>query len=621
MKKILALVLATIMSFTVLPVLSPAEDAVIPISECGGVISSGKTYSISTAEEFLLFEEMNNKCSRATIILTNDITIHNGIFTVDNNQKPLYNGSFVLPESVDAVDDFDGTFDGQGHTISGLYVSDEGDYTGLVGVLDGTIKNITIENSLFIGNYSVGSICGVGSSGTVEKCFSEAIVIGIDTYADSVGGIAGWFDGTMKDCCFSGKVIVPDGYGSVGGVVGMGFGGYENCINKGEVYGYRADNIGGFVGWIEGSAMGCANTGKVYGKRSAGSFAGYVTGFCGGCFAAGEVYAKNPSNFMSSFEGYPEIEYNPYPGYGGSHFGGQSSFYQNFKECYFVARYGDTADCYGYFEEDYQRYLDSIVPDPYGMPQIVDDSGLRSVTEERLKNKTSWYYGYSDFVIDTGNENNGYLIPKTLQRRTIAPSITNVGYEKSLDTRNTFTVTVEGRPAMIQFIEPTNGTRTYDRNNKNVSIKSYDADGNEVDSLDRTAAYEVWNIYSNMMPNVEIRTRAKYFSDAIYTWDSETYDFPMILANPIVSMELSKVEGGKGSIPATVVTDDKTERVMFKMPNGTSVTVSTFTADEYGNKIFTGKAWMNEAGINEIKVYIYRKNVWKLAGALEYTVE
>ena len=620
MKRFLSLALSVIMVFAVLPVMASAEETVIPISECGGVISSGKTYSISTAEEFLLFEELNNKCSGATIILTNDITIRDGIFSVDENQKPLYNGTFVLPEPIDAIDVFEGTFDGKGYTICGLYINDaEG--AGLVCDLGGTIKNITVENSLFIGNNSVGSICAWGSSCSVEKCFSEAIVIGCDDYGEGVGGIAGWFSGTMKDCCFSGKVITSNYFMAIGGVVGMAYDSYRNCVNTGEVYGYRADNIGGFAGWLMGDAYGCANTGKVYGEYYAGNFAGYITGFCGDCFAAGEVYAKYPSNFMSDFVGYPEIEYNPYPGYGGSHFGGQSSFYQNFKGCCFIPRYGDTVDYYGQFDEDYQRYIDSVTPDPYGMPQIVDDSGLWSVTEERLKNDTSWYFGSSDYVIDTGNENNGYPIPKTLQRRTVAPSITNVEYEKSAETRNTFNVTVEGRPAMIQFIEPTNGTRTYDRNHKNVTIKSYDADGNEVNSLDRTAVYEVWSIYSNIMPNVEIRTRAKYLSDARYTWDSETYDFPMILANPIVSMKLSKVEGEKGAVPATVVADDDTEKVMFKMPNNTSVTVSTCTTDENGNRVFTGKAWMNEDGLNEIRVYIYRNSVWKLAGTLEYTAE
>ena len=60
---------------------------------------------------------------------------------------------------------------------------------------------------------------------------------------------------------------------------------------------------------------------------------------------------------------------------------------------------------------------------------------------------------------------------------------------------------------------------------------------------------------------------------------------------------------------------------MFKMPNGTSVTVSTFTTDENGNRVFTGKAWMNEDGHNEIRILIYRNSVWRQVGTLEYTVE
>lgn len=622
MKKLLAMVLTAIMVFAVLPVMSSAEENIIPISECGGVISSGKIYSISTAEEFLQFEEINKDCRGATIVLTNDITIHDGVFTVDENLKPLYNGSFALPEPIEAIDSFRGTFDGQEHIIRGLYVKDE-KKAGLVEELIGTIKNVNIENSLFIAKGAVGSICGVDSSyAKVEKCFSKAIVIceGENLVG---GGIAGGFQGTMTDCYFNGTVIAEQCI-SVGGIVGEAIGTFNRCINAGEVYGGKSWAIGGFAGIIDNHVSYCSNTGKVYGESEAGNFVGYTNGFLDNCYAAGEVFAANPSNFMSDyycapkFEGYTSWEQS----YGGSSWPSGYGFYTNFVNCVFVARYGDTADFKGNFDQDYQDYLDSIQPDPYGMGQIVDDIGLESVTEDYLKNNGKGLATYlKEFVLDTGNENNGYILPEILQRRTVAPSITNVEYEKSFDTRNIFTVTVEGRPAMIQFVEPTNGTRTYDRNHKNVTIKSYDADGNEVNSLDRTLAYEVWSIYSNMMPNAEIRTRAKYLSNAIYTWDSETYDFPMIQANPIVSMELSKVKGGKGAIPATVVTDDKTERVMFKMPNNTSVTVSTFTTDENGNRVFVGKAWMNEDGLNEINVHIYRKNAWKLAGTLEYTVE
>ena len=195
--------------------------------------------------------------------------------------------------------------------------------------------------------------------------------------------------------------------------------------------------------------------------------------------------------------------------------------------------------------------------------------------------------------------------------------VTEVTYVQQEDIHKTFTVTVNGRKQMIQFIEPDGGTRTYDRYNKNVKITSYNADGEVVNSVARDLAYEVWEIYSNMSVGVEIQVRGK----ANYKWDEFRYSFTIEPYNPIVSMELSSTSGKKGPGPATVVADEKTEKVMFKMPNGTSVTVASTATDENGNKIFTGKAWMNEDGLNEIEVKIYRKNVWKSVGTLEYTVE
>ncbi len=606
MKRVLSFVLVFIMMLAVLSVGASAEDSVIPISECGGVIKSGKKYSISTAEEFLLFEELNNKCSGATIILTNDITIHSGIFTVDENQKPLYNGTYVLPKAIKPIEIFQGVFDGQGFTISGLY-SKDASKAGLFGTISGaTIKNLTIINSLFFGdNHGAGSIAETSYSSAILNCVSKTIVIG-NNY---VGGLIGTLNNGsyISSSVFKGSVI---GKRYVGGLVGRSNSSLYESGNMGNVY--ANTNASGLVGWFSGIATNCFNTGNVYGDFTAAGLISHVAlqrdsgyyEFTGSheiqyCYNAGKVYARNVDNFISECDGNFTVFYY----------------------CWFVGNENDTADSSGYLEKGYERYLETVQPDHLGMPSIALDFSVNPVSEDKLKSLDLYPQSLSDFVSDTGNENYGYPIPKSLQRRTAAPSITNVEYEKSFDTRNTFTVTVNGRPAMIQFIEPTNGTRTYDRNHKNVTIKSYDADGNEVNSLDRTAVYEVWSIYSNMMSNVEIRTRAKYLSDARYTWDTETYDFPMILANPIVSMELSSISGKKGPVPATVVADENTEKVMFKMPNNTSVTVSTFTTDENGNRVFKGKAWMNEDGLNEIRIFIYRNSVWRQVGTLEYMVE
>ncbi len=199
---------------------------------------------------------------------------------------------------------------------------------------------------------------------------------------------------------------------------------------------------------------------------------------------------------------------------------------------------------------------------------------------------------------------------------TLLSDITEVTYVQQEDTHKIFTVTVNGRKQMIQFIEPDGGTRTYDRYNKNVKITSYNADGEVVNGMARDLAYEVWEIYSNMSVGVEIQVRGK----ENYKWDEVKYSFTIEAYNPVISMELSATSGKKGAVPATVVVDDKTEKVMFKMPNGTSVTVSNYTTDENGNRVFTGKAWMNEDGLNEIRVLIYRNSVWRQVGTLEYTV-
>lgn len=194
--------------------------------------------------------------------------------------------------------------------------------------------------------------------------------------------------------------------------------------------------------------------------------------------------------------------------------------------------------------------------------------------------------------------------------------ITEATYIQQEDTHKDFTVTANGRKQMIQFIEPDGGTRTYDRYHKNVSITSYNSDGEVVNAMARDLAYEVWEIYSNMSVGIEIQVRGK----ENYKWDEFRYSFTIEPYNPIISMELSATSGKKGAVPATVVADEKTEKVMFKMPNGTSVTVASTATDENGNKIFIGNAWMNEDGLNEIEVKIYRKNVWKSVGTLEYTV-
>ncbi len=206
-------------------------------------------------------------------------------------------------------------------------------------------------------------------------------------------------------------------------------------------------------------------------------------------------------------------------------------------------------------------------------------------------------------------------------------AITNVEYAPSTDSHNTFNVTVNGRPTMIQFIEEDGGTRTYDRNNKNVVIKSYNADGVEVNSLDRTVAYEVWTINTNLT-GPDVKVRAKFITDGAYKWEKDCYSFTYEILEPVLDADIrsitpAAVSGKKGAVEVKIVTGPDAQGVRFVMPDGSTCTYYTAKAVtlENGDLEFTGKAWMNEDGENLIKVYIRKNNLWIQSGEISYTAE
>lgn len=180
---------------------------------------------------------------------------------------------------------------------------------------------------------------------------------------------------------------------------------------------------------------------------------------------------------------------------------------------------------------------------------------------------------------------------------------------------------------MIQFIEEDGGTRTYDRNNKNVTIKSYNADGVQVNSLDRTVAYEVWTINTNLT-GPEVKARAKFITDGAYKWEKNPYSFTYEILEPVLDADVrsitpAAVSGKKGAVEVKVVTGPDAQGVRFVMPDGSTCTYNAAKAVtlENGDLEFTGKAWMNEDGLNTISVYIRENNVWNSVGTIEYTAE
>lgn len=366
------------------------------------VFAADNVFEISSAEDLKKLAELGIDFSGSKVVLLNDITVNDGVFSLDKNNKPLYNGSSELPESFAPVERFKGTFDGQGHTISGAYISSENG-AGLWGkCYKATIKNVNIKNSLIVGDKNVGSVCGAGYDTTIENCICDAIVIG-NTF---VGGIAGFFYGDMSSCFHRGAVV---GELVVGGVAGhvAELSSILKSGNSGTVYGDYT--CGGFVGLFEGILVdSCFNTGDIY-ANYAGGFMGQISvdrkakinsipdSIINSCYTVGNITAKEYGNFYYYSTG----------------------DFSLFFACYFEGESSETADYGGTLYKNYESFCNSMTSSD-GMPIIVPSFEIYAIDEAGLKlSNNEHLHGCQKYVEDKGNENKGYMIPKSLHKAHI----------------------------------------------------------------------------------------------------------------------------------------------------------------------------------------------------------
>lgn len=196
---------------------------------------------------------------------------------------------------------FGGTFSGEGHTITGMYVDgtiakEAGEnsyesknvYGGLFGVIYGeaNITHLVIENSYVTSSGRSGAVVAYAAGASTEKrvmidnCHSEATVSGQDRAAGIVGLIT---RGDIYWCFNYGRVYSSGSKCSVGGILATAEGAdgapiqVYNCVNAGDVYSPSGDNVGGIVGWSEwANVQSCANYGMVRGNEDVGGIIGQV---------------------------------------------------------------------------------------------------------------------------------------------------------------------------------------------------------------------------------------------------------------------------------------------------------------------------------------------------------
>ena len=284
-----------LLSITVVLAMCLAMVSAMPLADAlgaGGNGSEQSPYLISNAQDLAdLANAVNGgeSYSGAYFKLENDIDLSTicglqigeswtpvgGKFYVDN---PEAEGS---PQILTAFP-FSGIFDGNGHEITGLYINNtsSGDYQGLFGYIDGTVKNLKVVDGSVFGRSYVGGVVGYSDGGVVEECSYSGKVTGKNN-----GGVVGYNNsGTIEGCSNSGTVS-----GSYdGGVVGYNNGGtIEGCSNSGTVSG---SYDGGIVGYSnQGAIENCSNSGTISGSNAGGVVGYSYNETVDSCFNTGTI--------------------------------------------------------------------------------------------------------------------------------------------------------------------------------------------------------------------------------------------------------------------------------------------------------------------------------------------
>ena len=261
-RSILSVLLAVLLLVTSIPLTPAFADggAVSPQSESaeGRALEPADdgVYQIATANDLREFAQRVNG-GKTDANTRAELTANIDLSSVCSEEK----GTWTPIGNIESTA-YTGTFDGNGKTISGLYISSNADYRGLFGYVGtgGTVQNLSVSGSVSGGRH-VGGVVGYNDGGRVENCYNTGSVT---SSVGPVGGVVGYNSsiGSVKNCYNTGSVTSSGSL--VGGVVGYNDGGsVTNSYNTGDVTG--GSYVGGVVGDNSGPVKNCYNTGSVTG--------------------------------------------------------------------------------------------------------------------------------------------------------------------------------------------------------------------------------------------------------------------------------------------------------------------------------------------------------------------
>ncbi|MCI9147970.1 MAG: hypothetical protein HFG73_06850 [Hungatella sp.] len=288
---------------------APAEEKEAPQKEAAED-ENQEVIVISTAEEFVSFQRncVSESYSKGKVfVLESDLNLQ----AVRFHPVPV----------------FAGTFDGRGHSIIGLSVTDAGSNLGLFRFVQegGTVKNLRVYGNLAPegSRANIGGIAGT-NRGRVENCSfngtamaqdglggiagrneETGVIAGCESYAEltgnlKTGGIAGYNEGRIEGCTNRGNInatgqevaggassqpsagtvgfeesVRVERVNDAGGIAGLSLGYIKNSANYGSVgYPHMGYNVGGIAGRQSGLIDQCANYGAVWGRKDTGGIVG-----------------------------------------------------------------------------------------------------------------------------------------------------------------------------------------------------------------------------------------------------------------------------------------------------------------------------------------------------------
>ena len=309
------------MLLLVMAILMPYEGAwaatnVTTSRPAQGDGSSSNPFQISNAKELAWFREWVNGTYtvsssesatthlNACAKLTADIDLKDFCYAADASQN-LEELSWVPIGNIER--DYKGTFDGNGKTITNLYINASQTFMGLFGyTYQSTIKNLTFENANVTNTQDViGILVGDAGSGSTLQNIKISETCQIKGGGNYTGGIAGILYGNAYNCV---NYATVQGKEKVGGL----FGSYQKtgnsitaCANYGNVTA-TSQRVGGLVGDFSGGTIqDCANYGNVKGANSVAGLAGYVhDGKIQNVFSYGNISATESTQDIGMAFGY-----------------------------------------------------------------------------------------------------------------------------------------------------------------------------------------------------------------------------------------------------------------------------------------------------------------------------